>query len=87
MADRIKGDAALNYDPKKGDVKAPWLSWGPYLWANGSRKRADGFAYEEADFTANDLTHLTTTGQDKVGRLMLRFFQNDTTTRSWFNAK
>jgi hypothetical protein len=82
---QIKGDAALNFDPKKGEVKAPWLSWGPYLWANGSKMRADGFSYEEADFTPNDRTHLTPVAQEKVGRLMLRFFQADSTTRTWFN--
>ena len=81
---QIKGEAELNFDAKKGDVKAPWLSWGPYLWANGTKKRADGFSYEIGDFTANDGTHLTSAGQEKVGRLMLQFFQNDTTTRSWF---
>ena len=84
---QIKGEADLNFDAKKGAVKAPWLSWGPYLWANGSKKRADGFSYEPGDFTANDGTHLTDPGTEKVGRLMLQFFQTDTTTRSWFLAK
>lgn len=74
----------LNFDAKKGDVKAPWLSWGPYLWANGANKRSDGFSYEEADFTSSDGTHLSPSGIDKVGRLMLQFFQNDATTRPWF---
>jgi hypothetical protein len=68
----------------QGEVKAPWLSWGPYLWANGATKRADGFSYDKSDFTANDGTHLTPAGQEKVGRLMLQFFQSDTTTRGWF---
>lgn len=83
---QIKGEAELNFDPKQGAVKAPWLSWGPYLWANGSTKRDDGFSYAPADFTPNDGTHLTASGQEKVGRLMLQFFQNDATTR-WFAGK
>src|SRR5438445_288967 len=29
IADQIKGAADLNYDPARGPVKAPWLSWGP----------------------------------------------------------
>jgi hypothetical protein len=57
------------------------------LWANGSKKRADGFNYEPGDFTANDGTHLTASGMEKVGRLMLQFFQNDSTARAWFLAK
>ncbi len=80
---QIKGDPALNYDPKKGAVKAPWLSWGPYLWANGSVKRADGFSYQESDF-ANDGTHQSASGQEKVGKLLLQFFKTDSTTRPWF---
>lgn len=83
---QIKGDADLNYDSTKGVVKAPWLSWGPYLWANGTKKRADGFFYEEADFTPNDGTHLTPSAQAKIGRLMLQFFREDSTTRPWFRA-
>jgi hypothetical protein len=83
---QIGGDPALNYDPKKGAVKAPWLSWGPYLWANGSTKRADGFSYEQGDFTPNDGTHLSASGVEKVGNLMLQFFKSDSTTRPWFVA-
>jgi hypothetical protein len=81
---QIKGEAALNYDAKKGKVNAPWLSWGPYLWANGSTKRADGFSYEERDFSPQDGTHQSPSGQAKVGGLLLQFFKTDSTTRPWF---
>jgi hypothetical protein len=80
---QLQGDPALNYDAKKGKVNAPWLSWGPYLWANGSTKRADGFSYEERDF-AGDGTHQSQSGQTKVGKLLLQFFKTDSTTRPWF---
>jgi hypothetical protein len=81
---QIKGDASLNYDPKKGAVKAPWLSWGPYLWANGTTKRSsDGFSYQASDF-GNDGTHQSPAGQKKVGKLMLAFFKSDSTTKPWF---
>src|SRR5262245_45417432 len=30
---QLNGDPDLNYDPAKGPVVAPWLAWGPYLWA------------------------------------------------------
>lgn len=81
---QINGDKSLNFDPARGDVKAPWLSWGPYLWANGSTKREDGFAYEPADFTPNDGTHQSPSGQRKVGQLLLKFFESDSTTKPWF---
>ena len=83
---QIQGDAALNFDPDKGAVKAPWLSWGPYFWANGATKRADGFAYDKNDFSG-DGTHQSPTGQRKVGGLMLDFFETDATTRPWFVQK
>ncbi len=83
---QIKGDPELNFDPAKGEVKAPWLSWGPYLWTKGDSKRADGFYYVESDFGA-DGTHPSKTGQEKVARLLLDFFKNDSTTRGWFRGK
>jgi Cu/Ag efflux protein CusF len=70
----------------KGEVKAPWLSWGPYLWANGTTKRADGFSYEERDF-GPDGTHPAADGQRKVAELLLKFFKEDTTTKPWFVTK
>ena len=81
---QIKGDKALNFDSTRGEVKAPWLSWGPYLWANGSTPREDGFSYEPADFTPTDGTHQSPSGQRKVGQLLLKFFESDSTTKSWF---
>jgi hypothetical protein len=80
---QLKGEPALNYDPGKGAVRAPWLSWGPYLWAKGTTKNADGLFYEESDF-AGDGTHPSRAGQQKVARMLLQFFKTDTTTRPWF---
>jgi hypothetical protein len=80
---QLKGDASLNCDPGQGKVAAPWLSWGPYLWANGTAKRADGLIYEESDF-GNDGTHPSSSGRDKVANQLLTFFKNDSTTRPWF---
>lgn len=82
---QIKGDAALNYDSAKGEVKAPWLSWGPYLWAKGKEKRSDGLMYEESDF-GDDGTHPSPAGRRKVAEQLLRFFKNDSTAKPWFLA-
>jgi Cu/Ag efflux protein CusF len=80
---QIKGDASLNYDPAKGDVKAPWLSWGPYLWANGNVKNANGLTYQESDFGI-DGTHPSPAGVTKVAKEMLTFFKTDATAKPWF---
>jgi hypothetical protein len=81
---QLKGDPELNYDSKKGPAKAPWLSWGPYLWANGETKRADGFSFLRSDFTEKDQMHHSPQGMIKIGNQLLRFFKADTTTRGWF---
>jgi hypothetical protein len=86
IEEQIKGDAALNYDPARGKVTAPWLSWGPYLWANGAKKNPDGLFYEVSDF-GPDGTHHTEPGADKQGGQLLQFFRNDSTTRGWFTRQ
>jgi len=83
IEDQIKGETELNYDAKRGKVKAPWLSWGSYLWANGTTKNADGLYYEESDF-AKDGTHPSEAGRKKVAEQLLRFFKTDSTARPWF---
>jgi hypothetical protein len=84
---QIKGDPELNFDPSKGPAKSPWLSWGPYLWANGTTPRKDGFFYVEEDLREDDRTHESEQGQDKVGRELIKFFKADPTSRDWFMAR
>lgn len=81
---QLQGETQLNFDTTKGAVKAPWLSWGPYLWAQGATPRADGFSYAPTDFTEQDGTHQSLSGMVKVGDELLKLFQRDTTTRPWF---
>ena len=80
---QISGDS-LNYDPAKGTVEAPWLSWGPYLWADGLTARSDGLTWACPEFSSTDGTHPSTTGRDVVADSLLSFFQNDSTTVPWF---
>jgi hypothetical protein len=84
---QLKGDAALNFDPKKGKVVAPWMSWGAYIWANGERKRKDGYSYAQSDYMDTDHMHESAQGMQKVGHVMVDFFKNDPTSKSWFLAK
>jgi len=81
---QINGDKELTYDSANGDVKAPWLSWGPYLWANGDVKRKDGFSFQLDDFRENDRMHHSPQGQKKIGRQLLGYFRSDPTARRWF---
>jgi hypothetical protein len=83
IEEQIKGKAALNYDAGKGAVKAPWLNWGPYIWANGTAKGANGLTYEPGDF-GNDGTHPSASGVEKVARELLHFFKTDSTAKPWF---
>jgi hypothetical protein len=84
IEEQIAGEAALNFDATKGEVKAPWLSWGPYLWANGDRPRKDGFVFELDDFRENDRMHHSGQGTEKMGKELLKFFKTDSTTKPWF---
>jgi hypothetical protein len=81
---QINGDPSLNFDPKIGAVKAPYLSWGPYLWADGTNPRADGLVWLPGDLTS-DCTHPSESGKQKVAAMLLDFFKNDSTTRPWFH--
>jgi hypothetical protein len=62
----------------------PWVGWGPYLWADGTRKRRDGLMWTCADF-GPDGTHPSVLGAGKVARMLLRFFMTDPTARTWFD--
>ena len=83
---QLRGEPDLNNSPARGPVKAPWLSWGPYLWANGLKKRADGLFYAESDF-GGDGTHPSASGRRKVAEQLRAFFNTDPTTRTWFLAR
>lgn len=79
IEEQLKGDKELDY----ASGKAPWLSWGPYLWVNGKTKRADGLFSVPEDF-AGDGTHHSPAGMRKMGEQLLRFLQTDATTKGWF---
>jgi hypothetical protein len=80
---QIQGDPELNDDPARGAVKAPWMAWGPYLWADGMRARSDGLSYAPSD-VGEDGTHPSGAGVRKVAEQLLDLFKTDTTARTWF---
>ena len=61
----------------------PWVSWGPYLWADGLTPRSDGLIWERSDFEPDGL-HPSPQGALKVGTRLLEFFQNDAAAKPWF---
>lgn len=85
IADQIGGDPELNHNPQLGPVKAPWLSWGPYLWADGLTPGVGGLTWECDDFAA-DGVHPAASGQQKVAELLMQFFTSHPAARPWFLA-
>jgi hypothetical protein len=67
----------------QGSTARPGLAWGPYLWADGTRLRADGLVWNCTDLRA-DGTHPSPAGAEKVARMLLTFFESDPTARGWF---
>jgi hypothetical protein len=84
IEDQISGDPNLNYNPANGPVMAPWLSWGPYVWANGLNPRSDGLTWSCQDI-AGDGTHPSSPqGRDKAAGLIITDFKFDDTIAPWF---
>jgi len=78
---QINGDTTLTF--AGANPKAPWLAWGPYLWADGTTPRQDSLIWECSDFQ-NDGIHPSLTGRAKVARILLTFFKAEPTANSWF---
>ncbi|MDO8544112.1 MAG: hypothetical protein Q7S40_27030 [Opitutaceae bacterium] len=81
---QIAGDAALNFDPARGAVKAPLVLWGPYLWAQGNTPRKfDGLTWTQNDVREDQL-HPSAAGCKKTTALLLNFFKTDEGAGRWF---
>ena len=80
---QIDGVDSLRYDPALGEPQAPWMAWGPYLWADGLTPRSDGLIWRCEDLVT-DGTHPSTSGRDKVAQMLLAFFRSDETTKPWY---
>jgi hypothetical protein len=77
-------------DPIAGDLNysggaAPWIAWGPYLWADGLNPRSDGLTWQRSDFAA-DGTHPAESGRAKVGGLLLDHFTTSPFIQPWFTT-
>ncbi len=83
IRDQIEGDPELNPYAEKGVIRCPWLSWGPYLWADGVRPRNDGLSYLREDMIW-DGVHPSPSGRNKIAALLFNFFALDRTAARWF---
>lgn len=76
-------------DPRPGNLNynttAPWLAWGPYLWADGLNPRSDGLTWSVTEMET-DGTHPDIAGETKVGARLLTFFKTDPRAACWFLA-
>jgi len=86
IQDQLNGNANLNYNPNNGPVVAPWMSWGPYYWANGMLGRNDGLEWDCEDFSSDGTHPSSTYGQLKVATALLQFLKTDDTAIPWFLA-
>jgi len=86
IEDQIGGDPNLNFDPSKGKVKAPWLAWGPYYWANGMIPRSDGLVWTCQDLDTDGTHPSNPVGRIKISTQLLNFLKTDNTASIWFLA-
>ncbi len=70
----------VDYDKEQ----APWVAWGPYLWANGTQPRSDGLTWQPDDFES-DGKRLSRKGADKAATVLFRFLLQEPTA-PWFRA-
>lgn len=89
IAAQINQMAGGGIDPRAGDLDAnsvaPWLTWGPYLWADGLNPRSDGLVWQCSDYNA-DGTHPSTAGADKVAGMLLDHLLQSPFSRGWFGV-
>jgi hypothetical protein len=76
------------WDTRIGDLNyekgiAPWIAWGPYLWANGTTPRSDGLTWQRDDFLA-DGESLSEQGAHKGASLLFDFLLHEPTAANWF---
>ena len=82
---QIEDDPGLDY--KAPDRVAPWLGWGPHIWADGLRANTtDHLRWVcEVDYKPDGGGyHMSNTGKDKMGKLIYDYFINSPIAADWF---
>ncbi len=85
---QINGDNELAFSGE--EANAPWLSWGPYFWADGMEPRQiDGLRWSCDQFKDDQVGggfHLldTTYGVGVEANMLRNFFETDPVAKLWF---
>jgi hypothetical protein len=87
IQDQLNGVAAMNYNAANGPVVAPWVAWGPYLWADGLIARGDGLVWP-CYYFESDGQHPSskTGGSEQDANMLLNFLKTDDAAAPWFLA-
>jgi hypothetical protein len=87
IQDQLNGVAAMNYKSAIGPVVAPWVAWGPYLWADGLIARGDGLVWP-CYYFESDGQHPSskTGGSEQDANMLLNFLKTDDAAAPWFLA-
>jgi hypothetical protein len=87
IQDQLNGVAAMNYKSANGPVVAPWVAWGPYLWADGLIARGDGLVWP-CYYFESDGQHPSskTGGSEQDANMLLNFLKTDDAAAPWFLA-
>ena len=90
MTDKqMQGDPQLNWNPRKGTVKAPLILWGPYFWCDGLKPRSDGLVWTccEPNSDVYNNPHPEASGAQKGADQIYAFFKTDPTATPWYLRK
>lgn len=70
-------------DDVGGLGSGPWIGWGPYLWADGTTPRLDGFTWQPEDIEG-DGVHPAPTAEWKVANLLRRHLREHPLATGWY---
>jgi hypothetical protein len=84
IADQLNGASNLCDGNGCSPIKAPWMSWGPYYWANGLLASQNGMVWTCQDLQKDGTHPQAPSGDLKVASQLLNFLKTDDTTTPWF---
>lgn len=83
---QMDGDPDLDFEG--ADRKVPYITWGPYFWADGTNPRADGLSWSCEEFRSDSTGggfHLKEEYQYKEGDMIYDFLTTNDVAKLFFN--